>query len=557
MKKVLITGANSYIGTSFEKYVAENYSSEFDVHTIDMIDGSWRSKDFGSYDIVFHVAGLAHADAGKIDEATKAKYYAVNTDLAIETCKRAKADGIKQFVFLSSAIIYGDSVPYGKRKMITRETEPQPANFYGDSKLQADLGIQELADNSLMVTILRLPMIYGKGSKGNYATLASMAKKLPIFPDVINERSMLYIENLCEFLAQIMIRGLGGIFWPQNAEYSRTSEIVRYIARANKHKILVSKEFNWAVRLASCIPGKIGGLANKAFGNLSYNQSMSLYGFDYQLYTLKESIKRTEINYVNIRKDPPLVSVITAAYNCEKTIGETIESVQAQTYQNWEMLIVNDCSTDHTIDVVRSYAEKDSRIKLINLSANSGSAAARNTAIENANGRFLAILDSDDLWKQDKLAHQVKFMLEHDYGFTFTSYEIFHDSSDARRTLFKAPKKIVYKQYLRNTIIGNLTVIIDKEKIPEFFIVKGYLEDVLTWMYFLNKGYTAYGLNKNLASYRVAAASKSGNKFKNAKRYYECLKEQPISGIERIIDEICYLFNAIKKHVFGKTIKSS
>lgn len=134
MKKVLITGANSYIGTSFEKYVAENYSSEFDVHTIDMIDGSWRSKDFGSYDIVFHVAGLAHADAGKIDEATKAKYYAVNTDLAIETCKRAKADGIKQFVFLSSAIIYGDSVPYGKRKMITRETEPQPANFYGDSK---------------------------------------------------------------------------------------------------------------------------------------------------------------------------------------------------------------------------------------------------------------------------------------------------------------------------------------------------------------------------------------------------------------------------------------
>ena len=294
MKKVLITGANSYIGVSFEKYVKEHYASELNIETIDMIDGSWRNKDFGPFNIIFHVAGIAHADVGNVDEATKKKYYAINTDLAIETCKKAKEAGVGQFVFMSSAIIYGDSAPYGKKKRITIDTEPSPANYYGDSKWQADKGVRELESPDFTVTVLRPPMIYGKGSKGNYPTLASMAKKLPIFPDVQNERSMLYIENLCEFLAQVMIRGYGGIFWPQNAEYTRTSEMVRMIAEVSGHKIGVSKVWNWVVSLAKHIPGKPAGLANKAFGNLSYDQTMSKYEFDYQLVSLRESIRRTE-----------------------------------------------------------------------------------------------------------------------------------------------------------------------------------------------------------------------------------------------------------------------
>ena len=294
MKKVLITGANSYIGVSFEKYVHEHYCSELSIDTVDMIDGSWRAKDFSSYDIVYHVAGLAHADVGNVSEETKKKYYAVNTDLAIESAKKAKSEGVKQFVFMSSAIIYGDSAPYGRTKRITRETEPQPANFYGDSKLKADLGIQEMADSHFLVTILRPPMIYGKGSKGNYPMLAKMAKKLPIFPDCDNERSMLYIENLCEFLAQVMIRGEGGVYYPQNAEYTRTSDMVRDIAEVSGHKIHVSRAWNWIVGLARVIPGKPRRLANKAFGNLSYDQNVSKYWFEYQIVSLEESIKRTE-----------------------------------------------------------------------------------------------------------------------------------------------------------------------------------------------------------------------------------------------------------------------
>lgn len=294
MKKVLITGANSYIGVSFENYVNEHYNSKLDVETVDMIDGSWKEKDFSSYDIVFHVAGIAHADIGKVNEETKEKYYQINTNLAIETCQKAKREGIKQFVFMSSAIIYGDSAPYGRIKQISVDTEPNPSNFYGDSKWQADKGVRALADENFTVTVLRPPMIYGKGSKGNYPILSKMAKKLPIFPDAKNERSMLYIENLCEFLSQVMIRGEKGVFWPQNAEYSHTSEIVSLIGKAVGHKVRVSKVFNFSVFIASKIPGKIGILVNKAFGNLVYDQQMSQYDFDYVVVDLKESIKRTE-----------------------------------------------------------------------------------------------------------------------------------------------------------------------------------------------------------------------------------------------------------------------
>ena len=294
MKRVLITGANSYIGVSFENYAKEHYGSALSIDTVDMIDGSWKEKDFSGYDIVFHVAGLAHADVGNVSDAVKAKYYAINTDLAIATAMKAKEEGVKQFVFMSSAIVYGDSAPYGKSTRITAATKPKPANFYGDSKWQADQGVRALADKSFIVTVLRPPMIYGKGSKGNYPTLAKMAKKLPIFPDVQNERSMLYIENLCEFLCQVMTRGEGGVFWPQNAEYTRTSEMVKLIGQASGHKVRVSRAWNWVVSLAQLIPGKTRGLANKAFGNLSYDQSMSEYDFEYQVVSLKESIKRTE-----------------------------------------------------------------------------------------------------------------------------------------------------------------------------------------------------------------------------------------------------------------------
>lgn len=295
MKKVLITGANSYIGTSFEAWAKEKYPEEFEIDTIDMVDGSWRETSFAGYDAVFHVAGIAHADVGHVSEERKAFYYKINRDLAIETAQKAKRDGVKQFVFMSSMIVYGESAGLGKRKVVTRNTKPHPANFYGDSKWQADKGVRKLADDSFHVAVLRPPMIYGKGSKGNYPLLAKMARKLPVFPDIQNERSMLYIGNLCEFLCLLMKSGDGGIYFPQNAEYVRTSEMVRLIAKTAGHRIWITRLLNPAVWVAGKIPGKVSGMVNKAFGNMTYDMTMSqAFEGKYRCVSLVRSIHLTE-----------------------------------------------------------------------------------------------------------------------------------------------------------------------------------------------------------------------------------------------------------------------
>jgi len=290
MKKVLITGANSYIGTSFEKYITENFNTKYEVDTYDMVDGSWRDKSFSKYDVVFHVAGIAHSDIAKVSEDQKKFYYKINTELAIETAKKAKADGVMQFIFMSSAIVYGESAPIGKRKVITKETPVSPINFYGDSKVQAEQGILQLSDDRFRIVILRPPLIYGKGSKGNYPILAKVARNIPIFPYVKNERSMLYIDNLCEFIRLMIDNGEHGVFWPQNSEYSNTSELMQQIAKVHGKRMILIKGFTWLFVLGS----KVTGIVNKAFGDFCYDMGMSVYKIDYRVKTLEESIKATE-----------------------------------------------------------------------------------------------------------------------------------------------------------------------------------------------------------------------------------------------------------------------
>ncbi len=293
MKRVLITGANSYIGTSFETWVKEHAPS-ITIETLDMRQSSWREKDFGGFDAVFHVAGIAHADTGKVTEEQKALYYSVNTDLTIECARKAKRDGVKQFLFMSSIIVYGESAGIGKMRVITSDTPVSPANFYGDSKVKAEEGLQELVSEEFKVVILRPPMIYGKGSKGNYPLLAKMARKLPFFPDVKNQRSMLYVENLCKFVSLMIVNEECGIFFPQNAEYVQTGEMVRLIAKAHGKRIRLSRIFTPFLKCMSFLGGKPGRLADKAFGNLVYEQDMSRYQEDYRIYGLEESIQRTE-----------------------------------------------------------------------------------------------------------------------------------------------------------------------------------------------------------------------------------------------------------------------
>lgn len=293
MKRVLITGANSYIGTSFEQWAKENCPN-IQIDTQDMVGDVWKKKDFSSYDAVFHVAGIAHADVGKVSEERKAMYYKVNTELTAACAQKAKEEGVKQFIFMSSIIVYGESAPIGRKKVITRDTPLNPANFYGDSKVKAEQALQEMEDGKFKVVILRPPMIYGKGSKGNYPLLAKIAKKLPVFPKVENERSMLYIGNLCKFISLMIENEEKGIFFPQNAEYMSTSVMVREIAAVHQRKVHLTKVFNPMLVLMGKMGRKYGEIVNKAFGSIAYEKDLSKYLVNYHIYDIKASIQMTE-----------------------------------------------------------------------------------------------------------------------------------------------------------------------------------------------------------------------------------------------------------------------
>lgn len=286
MYRVLITGANSFVGTSVEKWLMKS-SDVFLVDTLDTMNDAWKKADFSKYDVVFHVAGIAHVDP-KPEMAPL--YYKVNRDLTIEIAKHAKSKGVKQFIFMSSGIVYHTSRSL-KGDIRTRDTHPSPNDFYGDSKLQAENGLKQLESPLFKLCILRPPMIYGPGNKGNLPRLGWLTTKTPIFPAWHNKRSMLYIDNLSEFIKQIIIRQMMGTFFPQNAEYSDTVEIVRQFAKEHNHKIWISKLFNPFVWLGSFFLPPLC----KMFADSYYEQEMSKYDFDYHLVSFEDSIKGLEI----------------------------------------------------------------------------------------------------------------------------------------------------------------------------------------------------------------------------------------------------------------------
>lgn len=258
-KKILITGSGSYVGTSVEAWLRQ-WPEYYQIETLDMRTQIWRTHDFSAYDVVYHVAGIAHADVGQVTEEEKKQYYRVNTDLAVETAEKAKKEGVQQFLFMSSMIVYSGC----REKKITKNTIPKPLNFYGDSKWQADQKIQALADERFKVVVLRPPMIYGKGSKGNYPQLAKLAGKLPLFPIVHNQRSMLYIENLAQFVKRMIDNEETGVFFPQNEQYINTSDLVQMIAVVKGHRLVMVPATGWIIRLMKRFREKLAPMTGKA-----------------------------------------------------------------------------------------------------------------------------------------------------------------------------------------------------------------------------------------------------------------------------------------------------
>lgn len=256
----------------------------YQIDAVDTMGDNWKKADYSQYDVVYHVAGIAHVNA---EPKMEALYYKVNRDLTIEVAKHAKACSVKQFIFMSSQIVFHESQSL-KGEVLTASTKENPNGFYGDSKLQAELGIKPLEDESFKVCILRPCMIYGPNAKGNFPRLAKLATKVPVFPGWHNKRSMLYIDNLAEFVKQAIERQLSGTFYPQNREQADTVEIIRFFAKEAGHKVWITRLFNPCVWLGSFVLQPI----NKMFATYYYDPEMSKMDFDYQLVSFEDSLKR-------------------------------------------------------------------------------------------------------------------------------------------------------------------------------------------------------------------------------------------------------------------------
>ena len=244
-----------------------------------------------------------------------------------------------------------------------------------------------------------------------------------------------------------------------------------------------------------------------------------------------------------------LVSIITPCYNSSQFIGECIDSVLSQTYDNWELLIVDDSSSDNSCEMIRKY--DDNRISLIELEKNGGAAEARNIALKKAKGKYIAFLDSDDLWESQKLEKQISFMETEDIAFSFSTYQPMSEDGSKLYSIIHAPKIVTYSSYLKNTIIGCLTVVIDREKTGDFEMPNiRSSHDMALWLLIIRRGFTAYGLDENLARYRIVSTSNTASKWRAAKDVWKVYRE--VEKLSFFYSSWCFLnyaFNAIKKRI--------
>ncbi|MEG0451251.1 MAG: NAD-dependent epimerase/dehydratase family protein [Lysinibacillus sp.] len=278
---VIIIGKNSYVAKNL--VTAFNNNSRIVEATAVSVRQGIQDIDFDGYDVCIHTAALVHKKESQYQESD---YFKVNTDLTIEIAEKAKNQGVKHFIFLSTMAVYGQ-----ERGEINQQSSLQPTTFYGKSKLAAEQALQAMQDAQFTVSIVRPPMIYGPNCPGNYALLRKLAKKTPIFPYVQNERSMLFIDHLCEFMNQLIKNKDAGIFHPQDGAFINTTRMVSAISKQNNRSIFLSK-------MGGAILNKTFSnvsLINKVFGNLTYAHNISQYtNNSYQKFNLAEAIERTE-----------------------------------------------------------------------------------------------------------------------------------------------------------------------------------------------------------------------------------------------------------------------
>lgn len=283
MKNVMIIGKDSYIGEAIFLWLKQ-YPDLYNTDIISPLNYEWKKIDYSKYDTVVNLTGIAHIM--NITNDMKMLFYSVNRDLIVEIGKYVKKHGVHHFIHFSSMNVYGDFC-----HIVTNQSAENPTSFYGDSKLQGDIELKKLNDHLFSISIVRPPFVYGKNCKGNYNTIKKIAQKIPVFPTYRNKKSMIYIDNLCEFIRLIIEDGSGGIYTPQNRELVSTGDLVREIASVHGKKIWYTSIFNWLIPFGM----KLSRIMKKAFINDSYALELSNdYNFEYCVVDFKTSIRRTE-----------------------------------------------------------------------------------------------------------------------------------------------------------------------------------------------------------------------------------------------------------------------
>lgn len=285
--RVLVTGQNSYAGTQFAKRITE-LNKGWEIDFVSVRDNDWEQKDFSLYHAIYHVAGIVHK---KETSENKEKYYKVNRDLTYQLAFKAKSEGVKSFVFLSTMAVYGLIGKIGEDTIISKETEPAPTSNYGKSKLEAEELLSGLQSSYFNVSILRIPMIYGPNCPGNYNSLSKLAKKIPIFPKIDNKRSMIFVDHLSDIVAHIIEKRLLGVFLVKNPEDVNTVEIVSVISHFHGNRIYQSSLLGVIFRMfGNRIP-----TFRKIFGNIVFDdKSTQIVNFEYSTVSFKDSIILSE-----------------------------------------------------------------------------------------------------------------------------------------------------------------------------------------------------------------------------------------------------------------------
>lgn len=573
-KNIIIAGESAYIGVKFKEFMSsyDNYMIE----SFSTRNDNWKQLDFSKYDVVYYVAGIAHI---KETAENRNLYYEVNRDLAVAVAEKAKREGIKQFVYLSSMSVYGLTV--GK---INENTIVNPRNTYGKSKLEAEQLLWKLKDENFVVSIVRPPMVYGYGCKGNYQKLKSYILKIGILPKYINERSMIYIDNLSSAVRGIIHNGRSGIFFPQNVQYVNTTNLICNIALNNNKKIINIRMIKPLIALAT----KKIEYVQKIFGTLVYDQKLNVPESWIIEKNFEETIMFTEIPKIKMHdiKIPRRILVLLSAYNGEKYLGQQIESIMNQSgLEEVDVLIRDDGSKDNTKRVIYEYIQKyPNRINVI-YGENLGYNRSFFELVNVADGYdYYAFCDQDDVWLPDKLRiacewlekenpnlpllyASTSFLVEDDlkpYGITRTRHRVFSIYNTIIQNICPGHTQVFNGELLK--IIKNK---VDAEKI---YVYDSWITNMAILygkVYFDEQPHTYYrqhrgnqlGAGANMFSQLLTSAKRikkgDGLKYRQQIIYFlECNSEELKQ--QGIFEEIAKFVNAdtfYKKCIYLPTSK--